>query len=296
MTTETVPRWPRIVAVVDRDGTGRLSVNGTERECAAESVDALRAGVIARCVAVAVTMGRPVQLLVTEDAVEWALAVRPNGVVQPLHDDGTVDPPGDVVVAESRCRACRHLQPVTAAVCSACGVDEPLAVEVVPSETAAAEVVPPPAADRAAPPSAHASAPTGQARSSVVDPLGRQDERRAATPTPSPPAARSALRLTFPPETPIVVGRAAVIGRKPDPVGGRQAVSVESPRRMLSRTHLLVDLDEQGRILVTDHHSGNGTYTQGEVPLQLAAGQPYVVAAGTTLLLGDVLCTLDVTG
>ncbi|MBO9553821.1 FHA domain-containing protein [Cellulomonas sp.] len=290
MTTETVPRWPRIVAVVNRDATGRLSVNGTERECAAESVDALRAGVIARCVAVAVTMGRPVQLLVSEDGVEWALAVRPNGVVQPLNDDGTVDPPGDVVVAESRCRACRHLQPVTAAVCSACGVDEPLAVEV-----AAAEPAPSGAEPQGPPPAEHPSAPSDAARSSVVDPLGRRGEHRPTAPAPTTPTA-PALRLTFPPQTPIVVGRAAVIGRKPDAVGGRQAVSVESPRRMLSRTHLLVDLDDQGRILVTDHHSGNGTYTQGEVPLQLAAGQPYVVAAGTTLLLGDVLCTLDVTG
>jgi len=57
---------------------------------------------------------------------------------------------------------------------------------------------------------------------------------------------------------------------------------------MLSRTHALIDLDEAGRIIVTDYHSGNGVETQTQPPARLDPGTPYVVHAGTTLLLGDV--------
>jgi len=57
---------------------------------------------------------------------------------------------------------------------------------------------------------------------------------------------------------------------------------------MLSRTHLSIDVDAEGRIIVTDQDSGNGTEAQTDPPTKLGAGIPYVVHEGTTLLLGDV--------
>ena len=42
-----VPEWPRLAATVTHDGTGTLTINGVSRACAAESVAALRTGMIA---------------------------------------------------------------------------------------------------------------------------------------------------------------------------------------------------------------------------------------------------------
>ena len=39
---ERVAAWPRVSATVRPDGRGSITVNGTERPCAAESVDELR--------------------------------------------------------------------------------------------------------------------------------------------------------------------------------------------------------------------------------------------------------------
>ena len=74
---------------------------------------------------------------------------------------------------------------------------------------------------------------------------------------------------------------------------GRRPIQVRSPQRMLSRTHVLVDVDEHGRILVTDHGSGNGTESQTNPPRLFEAHVPYVLAPGTTLRLGDVICRID---
>ena len=51
--------------------------------------------------------------------------------------------------------------------------------------------------------------------------------------------------------------------------------------------------DEHGRILVTDHGSGNGTESQTNPPRLFEAHVPYVLAPGTTLRLGDVICRID---
>lgn len=308
MTNETVPPWPRVVAVVRPDATGEIVVNGATRACAAESVDALRAGVVARCAAVATTLGRPVQLAVTDDADQWVLVVRPDGVVQQLNPDGTVDPPGDLLPQESRCRVCRHLQPVSAQVCSACGVDEPHGVELPPeptrvagvhneqAETRATDV----AHERARPSPADVSHPQASPgdRSPAAHDVGpavppQTTPARTTVGPPPSPSTRPGLRITFGQGASTTVEGGAVIGRGPEPLEGRTVLRAASPGRLLSRTHLVVDLDAQGRIVVVDQHSGNGTFTHDESRTQLDPGRPYVVAPGTTLLLGDVLCTLD---
>ena len=74
-----VPEWPRLAATVTHDGTGTLTINGVSRACAAESVAALRTGMIARAVAIGTQLRRPIRLDVTEDGRTHALAVRPEG-------------------------------------------------------------------------------------------------------------------------------------------------------------------------------------------------------------------------
>lgn len=258
-----VVTWPRISAAVYPDGTGSLTINGTSHPCAASSVDELRTGMVARCVTVASALHRPVRFTVTEADATWSLAVRPEGVVQLINEDGTLDPPDGLAVDEGRCRACRHLQPVTSRACTRCATKDPHRVEVVPLDVA--DVLPP----------------------------GRDVASIAADPEPAPPTQRPALRLTFTSQPAVTVTENVAIGRNPAPVDGRQPLAVRSPERMLSRTHALIDVDAAGQILVTDCHSGNGIEAQSEPPTRLTPGLAYIVEPGTTLLMGDVACTLD---
>ena len=90
--SERVADWPRISATLRADGTGSITVNGTERPCVADNVTALRTGMIAHVALIAARLRRPVRLVVTEDTDTWALAVRPEGIVQLVDDDGTIPP------------------------------------------------------------------------------------------------------------------------------------------------------------------------------------------------------------
>lgn len=81
-----------------------------------------------------------------------------------------------------------------------------------------------------------------------------------------------------------------------DPATAWALTRALSPARMLSRTHAHIDVDDTGLITVTDHHSGNGTETQTDPPVRLDPGLPYVIEPGTTLVMGDVLCTIDLRG
>lgn len=255
---ETVAAWPRVSATVRPDGTGTITVNGTERPCSATSVDDLRTGMIARCVTLARRLGRPVRLTVTDAASTWHLAVRAEGVVQLIDAAGTIPPATGLAPHEGRCRRCWRLQQVTETTCVRCGVDEPHRVEADPVH--AGDVVP--------------------------DAAQTLDKLDADPPAATP--ARRTLRLGFSTQPDVEVTGGVALGRNPEPVGGRTPIRVSSPARMLSRTHVLIDVDAAGRIVVTDHHSGNGTTAQTHPPTQLLAGVPYGLEQGTTLLAGDV--------
>ena len=123
--SERVADWPRISATLRADGTGSITVNGTERPCVADNVTALRTGMIARAVAIATQLRRPIRLDVTEDGRTHALAVRPEGYVQLVGADGTIPAADGLGIDEGRCRICRRLQPVTSTTCVQCAVDEP---------------------------------------------------------------------------------------------------------------------------------------------------------------------------
>lgn len=295
-----VATWPRVSAAVRPDGTGTLTVNGTERPCRAASLEELRTGVIARCASLARRLGRPVRLSVTDPAGTWTLAVRGEGVVQLLDDDGAIAPADGLAPHEGRCRACRRLQPVSVDRCVQCGTDEPHRVEADPVDARA--VVPdagtvdtleertraeaPAGAHGAAAPPVDGHAPTG------TGPRWPAGDERHKTSGDAPPAPRS-LSLRFSTQPGLVSDQGLALGRNPEPVGGRRPVRVASPERMLSRTHAFVDLDAAGRIVVTDHHSGNGVEVQTRPPTRLEPGTPYVVAPGSTLLLGDVAVLVD---
>lgn len=252
-TTERVPDWPRVLATVQPDGTGTVRVNGIERACAAESVEGLRTGIIARAVAIATALGRPVQLHVTEGGAVWPLAVRPSGVVQALSAGATVTTDDALRPAEGRCRGCRRLQSVAEVRCARCGISDPHAI-------------------------------------------GHETPDAVATELPGSPTLPSRvplLRLTFSSQPTITMAGRVVLGRRPIAPDGWLGVDVVSPGQMVSRTHLLVDVDPAGHLLITDHHSGNGTSVLTTPPIDLRAGVPYAIASGTTIQLGDVACTID---
>jgi len=281
---ERVADWPRLAAALRGPGPrivrgtpvqlGSITVNGTEHACEASSVDELRTGMIARCVAIAARLHRPVRLAVSEGAQTWNLAVRPEGIVQLVDDAGMIPAAQGLAVHEGRCRACRRLQPVTELVCVQCGISEPHRVEVAPLDVQ--DVIP----DATA-----AVAP----EEDVDDALEHTVFVRRTPPAP----ARPTLRLTFDTQRTVDLDENAAIGRNPSPVDGRRPVQVVSPERMLSRTHALVDVDDEGRIVVTDHFSGNGIEAQTNPPVQLEPGTPYVIESGTTLIMGDVTCTVE---
>lgn len=278
-----VPEWPRLTATVATDGTGTLTINGVTRACAAESVAALRTGMIARAVAIGTQLRRPIRLDVTEDGRTHALAVRPEGYVQLVGADGTIPTPDGLSIDEGRCRVCRRLQPVTSATCVQCGVDEPLRVEVAP----------PDGPNTVAPPAAAPITRTSPVELHELDELHDVEHtrisRRAAAPA-TPPAP--VLHLAFNTQRSIDAGPHVVIGRNPEPVDGRETLTVVTPGRMLSRTHATIDVDDAGRIVVTDLDSANGIELQSAPPQWLTPGEPTVIPDGATILLGDVYCTV----
>lgn len=121
--------WPKITATITSESEGMLVINGIRYPCQAFDTDALRTGMIARCTATAITLGRPVRVDVTEPGQSWSVAVRPNGIVQEIDKQGrmiAID--ADLLPVEGRCRSCGEANPVTAAACPGCGIAEPLGV------------------------------------------------------------------------------------------------------------------------------------------------------------------------
>jgi len=140
---ERVAEWPRLTATVRPDGTGSLTINGTERACAAAGVGELRTGMIARCAAIAGRLNHPVRLTVTDVAQTWTLAIRREGIVQAVTDTGVIGPAEGLTVHEDCCRRCHRLLPVTAATCPQCGCAEPHHVEAEPIQPEAVVPEPP---------------------------------------------------------------------------------------------------------------------------------------------------------
>ena len=269
---QQVAQWPRVAATVTEAGTGTLTVNGTERACAADTIDALRAGIVARCVSIAREVRRPIRLDVTQEGFAHALAVRPEGYVQLLDNRGHItELAGEHTLLEGRCRRCRRLQTVTRRHCVQCELDEPLRVEVQPREP----VGPVLRTEPSYPP--------------IEEPI---EESTAL----SSRGAGHALVVTLEGEEPIHTGAHLAVGRRPTADGDRELITVTSPGRQVSRTHAHIDVDEDGQILITDLNSGNGIEVQSEPPQWLTPGRPTAIPDGATILMGDVYCTVSHAG
>lgn len=294
-----VPTWPRLVAELHGDNTGTLTVNGVGRACAAESVAALRTGLIARAVSYAVQLRRPVRLDVTEAAASYQLAVRPEGYVQLIDAEGIIPAADGLSVDEGRCRHCRRLQPVTSTTCIQCHIEEPLRVEVAPhGEPIDAPPVPVDAPEELpadvdevvhladvspAPASAPVAVSTTVPAPELDDDVEAARVSRSATPS---------LRLAFTTQRSVTVPGRVVIGREPIAKDDQHAVTVASPGRQLSRTHAAIEVDQDARIIVTDLNAPNGVELLTTPPRWLTPGEPTSVPIGAKLLLGDVECVV----
>ncbi|MEX0153859.1 FHA domain-containing protein [Microbacterium sp. LMI1-1-1.1] len=265
----------------------------------AESLAALRTGLIARAVSYAVQLRRPVRLDVTEDSTGYQLAVRPEGYVQLIDDEGFIPAPDGLSIDEGRCRYCRRLQPVTSATCIQCRIEEPLQVEAPPH----GEPVDAPPIPVDAPEDVPANlngavhlAEMSTALASVSVPVSKtvpgpelNDDveatrmRRATIPV---------LHLAFTTQRSVTAPGRVVIGREPIAKADEHAVTVVSPGRQLSRTHAAVELDRDARIIVTDLNAPNGVELRTTPPRWLTPGQPTVVPFGAKLMLGDVECVV----
>ena len=126
---QPVIAWPKITGTIDGGSDGSLVINGIVHPCWAETTDILRTGMIARCTATAITLGRTVRVDATEAGQSWTLAVRSDGIVQEIDKQGRIVPvDGELRPIEGPCRRCEQSNPVTVSHCVTCGVDEPLGV------------------------------------------------------------------------------------------------------------------------------------------------------------------------
>ncbi|GEK22896.1 FHA domain-containing protein [Cellulomonas xylanilytica] len=312
---EVLARWPRVRADLRTDATGTLSVNDVDHACSAASVARLRAGVLARCVAVATTVHRPVRLEITDSLGTQQLAVSPDGTVRGAHDDGTVDAVAEPPVEASPCRRCDVPQQVTTTTCASCGVLEPLRVELVPVAVLDADTLvhpddelierlratlvdaaPPPVVPVTPVPAVVGSGASGPASFESLLDVGLDPEPVAPRPTRArraAPAVRArSLHLTFSTQASVTAPDGVSLGRDPAPADGRHPVRVASPGMQVSKTHAFIDVDDHGRLFVTDCRSTNGTRVLSEPPVRLDPGSRHEIAPGTTLELGDVRCTV----
>ncbi|TDP89721.1 HAE1 family hydrophobic/amphiphilic exporter-1 [Leucobacter luti] len=77
----------------------------------------------------------------------------------------------------------------------------------------------------------------------------------------------------------------SLLGRDLGHNEGHASVQVSSPQKMVSRTHLKIDADSTGNLIVTDLGSANGTVAENRV---LTPHTPTTLPSGVHLQLGDV--------
>lgn len=75
-----------------------------------------------------------------------------------------------------------------------------------------------------------------------------------------------------------------VIGRRPGALPSHTPVTVRSPGRETSRTHAVLDIDTEGRLIVTDQGTPNGTRVNDG---SIQPHTPTVVPPGARIQLGD---------
>ncbi|MEU4385912.1 chromosome partitioning protein ParA [Promicromonospora sp. NPDC023805] len=89
MSSDTVPRWPRIDAIVREDGSGEVTIDGTFHPITTGSLEEARVEVLRRVTENAAKVGRPVRASATGPEGLWNLIVHPDGTVVPEEDEPT---------------------------------------------------------------------------------------------------------------------------------------------------------------------------------------------------------------
>jgi MinD-like ATPase involved in chromosome partitioning or flagellar assembly len=87
MSSDTVPRWPRIDAIVREDGSGEVTIDGTFHPITTGSLEEARVEVLRRVTENAAMVGRPVRASATGPEGLWNLIVHPDGTVVPEEDE-----------------------------------------------------------------------------------------------------------------------------------------------------------------------------------------------------------------
>jgi MinD-like ATPase involved in chromosome partitioning or flagellar assembly len=76
-----IPALPLITARFGGDRSGELSIDGVRESFSAESTEHLREEILTRVTAIAVELGRPVQMTTEDDEGQWMLIVHPDGEI-----------------------------------------------------------------------------------------------------------------------------------------------------------------------------------------------------------------------
>jgi MinD-like ATPase involved in chromosome partitioning or flagellar assembly len=87
MSSDTVPRWPRIDAIVREDGSGEVTIDGTFHPITTGSLEEARVEVLRKVTENAAKVGRPVRASATGPEGLWNLIEHPDGTVVPEEDE-----------------------------------------------------------------------------------------------------------------------------------------------------------------------------------------------------------------
>lgn len=272
MTPERIAPWPvvRATITVDSSATAVVNIAGRVLRWSAPTVDAVRAAIITRAAQLARSLHRPVALEVAEGSDKHRLAVRSSGVVQLLQPDGTVPPADHLKPVTGACISCAAQLVVSAELCPGCGIPDPLSLDATTRT------------------STHPPATTPPTR--LVEPAA--SNAAASEGVDAAPAKLAQLVIHLGTGEAIATTAPVVVGREPDPRAGHASILVASPGKEVSRSHIVVDVDDRGTVIVTDQRSANGTYIDGK---PLAPATPTIIPAGARISIGDVDLRVDTT-
>jgi pSer/pThr/pTyr-binding forkhead associated (FHA) protein len=299
-----IPAYPRIEAIIREDKTGELTVNGTSRPIVAADLARLRAGVIARCAAVARQVHRPVRVRVVDIAGTYAIAIHPDAFVQILDDQGNTPDIGarsPRLIANSPCRRCGAGTPLSATTCSTCGSDNAHDVLAAPaSARITAPILISADSARAEPAELLARwavpATTQDQPATTNDQVVRaqstelnDDAKHTIVKQQEPPSSFPVLRFTT--AQSLTLHTSAIIGRNPKPNDGESAVllfKVDDPTRTVSKVHFRIDWNH-GQLMIVDRHSGNGIVVEHSPknPKTLIPAIATQLYNGDHVLIGD---------
>ncbi|GIG54901.1 FHA domain-containing protein [Demequina activiva] len=121
---------------------------------------------------------------------------------------------------------------------------------------------------------------------------GAAPEPAVASPSAPPPGAASYVWVLAVDGAEHLLSRDVVVGRRPAPDAGADAIAVEDPSRTVSRSHAVIR--RRGDALtIEDLGSANGTRVErGGRTATCAAGAPLAIGHGDVLSFGDVRATL----